>query len=390
MNLEKFPVTYLSLLPLKIREELLWRLPIADMCLLEDTEYVEGFEDIAAYWKYPCEELRGIEAEDIDTIRNEMKWDNTEYAKAVLYSHVATALIGCLFEDVSFWLPFRSSLNPYDKNTLIPFLYAVRKPLPSDECGLLFPTRYYDKNILTSKKDIINAVIDCFKGELPKIMSDIYVCEAIDDEYYELLTNVVCLGIHGELCEQPSFDFIKQVVQRCTCLEMAFLEGDSLNPDSADELVTFLSTQVSFLSRFQLLTIRAHGSYEYTCSRENLDKLVMAYFSAPTTHLQKIVIVSTEIKSSDSEVCSTIDQCYAQFKTIELEDCYFVLERESTRGAITQWLGQDISPLHIENSKDDEKNHWIFKIKAEQASFLGKKRKYSEVDNEEDSHHTDV
>ena len=169
---------------------------------------------------------------------------------------------------------------------------------------------------------------------------------------------------------------------------MVFLEGDLLNPDSADELVTFLSTQVSFLSRFQLLTIHAHG-YEYTLSRENLDKLVMAYFSAPTTHLQKIVIINTEIKSSNSEVCSTIDQCYAQFKTIELEDCCFVLEQESTRGAITQWLGQDISPLHIENSKDDRKNHWIFKIK-EQASFLGKKRKYSEVDNEEDSHHTDV
>ena len=88
-------------------------------------------------------------------------------------------------------------------------------------------------------------------------------------------------------------------------------------------------------------------------------------------------------------VLQLISAMHNSLKTIELEDCYFVLEQESTRGAITQWLGQDISPLHIENSKDDRKNHWIFKIK-EQASFLGKKRKYSEVDNEEDSHHTDV
>ena len=58
MNPEKFPVSYLSLLPLKMREELLWRLSIADLCLLEDTEYVEGFQDVVAYWKLPCRELQ--------------------------------------------------------------------------------------------------------------------------------------------------------------------------------------------------------------------------------------------------------------------------------------------------------------------------------------------
>ena len=57
MNLEQFPVSNLYLLPLKVREELLWRLPIADLCMLEDTEYVEGFHDMEAYWKLPCREL---------------------------------------------------------------------------------------------------------------------------------------------------------------------------------------------------------------------------------------------------------------------------------------------------------------------------------------------
>ena len=37
----------LPLLPLKVHEELLW-LSIADIRLLEDTEYVEGFQDMAA------------------------------------------------------------------------------------------------------------------------------------------------------------------------------------------------------------------------------------------------------------------------------------------------------------------------------------------------------
>ena len=70
MNLEKFPVSYPSLLPLKTREELLWRLSIADiLCQLEPTEYVKGFQDLAAYWKLPCEECQGIAAGNIDIIQ---------------------------------------------------------------------------------------------------------------------------------------------------------------------------------------------------------------------------------------------------------------------------------------------------------------------------------
>ena len=60
MNLEQFPVSCLSLLPLTVREELLWRLPIADLCMLEDTEYVEGFHDVASYWKLPCKDFRKV------------------------------------------------------------------------------------------------------------------------------------------------------------------------------------------------------------------------------------------------------------------------------------------------------------------------------------------
>ena len=104
MNLEKFPVSCLSLLPLEIREELLWRLPIADMCLLEDTEYVEGFQDMAAYWKLPCKEFQGHAPRDVDIISYE-EWDSVEYAKAILYGQVVTALIGCLYCEFFFHLP---------------------------------------------------------------------------------------------------------------------------------------------------------------------------------------------------------------------------------------------------------------------------------------------
>lgn len=86
---------------------------------------------------------------------------------------------------------------------------------------------------------------------------------------------------------------------------------------------TFLLTQVSFLSRFQLLKILTNMS-EYTVLQENLNKLVTAYFSAPTTHLQKIQITDTEIKSYDGDVCPVIDHCYLQYKIIQLDNSIYL------------------------------------------------------------------
>ena len=100
---------------------------------------------MAAYWKHPCEDFQGIAAGDIDIIHYEKEQDDTEYAKAILCGQpVVTALIGCLYDEFYFHLPFHDILDPYDKSTLIPFLYAVQKPLPCDKWG---------KSILTSRKD---------------------------------------------------------------------------------------------------------------------------------------------------------------------------------------------------------------------------------------------
>ena len=53
-------------------------------------------------------------------------------------------------------------------------------------------------------------------------MAEIYLYEDVDNEYYELLTNVVFLGVHGGVFEQPSSNFVEEVVQRSTCLEIFF------------------------------------------------------------------------------------------------------------------------------------------------------------------------
>ena len=383
MNMEKFPVSHLSLLPLKIREELLWRLPVADICQLEDTEYVDGFRDMAAYWKLPCEEFHRTSPEDADIARYVEEWDSAEYAKAILYGQVVTALMGCLYDDFFFHLPFDDKLNPRKKGAMILFLYSVRKPIVGDNSGCehTFPPRYCKKRNLTVKMDVINAVLGCFKEKLPKILAEVHLYEDIDDEYYDLLDKVVYLGIRGGVF--PSSNFVEQIVKRSVSLEVVILEGyrnrepmsrphlwalkeSSCLDDatSVNKLITFFSTQASFLSHFRILKILTTNHFGYKCTslQENLNKFKMAYFSAPTTHLQKIVIaVSDTVLKSNNSVCPVIDQRYLEFKIFELEHCHFALKQKSTHRAIVQ--------------------KWA-------PGLLGRKRRHLEEDNKDGSHHS--
>ena len=48
-TLEEYLPSYLALLPLSLRKEILWRLPMADVCKLEDIEFVKGIKT-EDYW----------------------------------------------------------------------------------------------------------------------------------------------------------------------------------------------------------------------------------------------------------------------------------------------------------------------------------------------------
>ena len=50
MNLEQFPIVSLALLPLKTRWNLLWNLPLADVCQLEITQFASGI-CMEKYWQ---------------------------------------------------------------------------------------------------------------------------------------------------------------------------------------------------------------------------------------------------------------------------------------------------------------------------------------------------
>ena len=409
MNLEKFPVGYLSLLPLKVREELLWRLPVADLCLLEDTEYVDGFRDVAAYWKLPFQDFMKVVQLHADVARYvEAEWNGAEYAKAILYGQVTVIASGCLYQPFidfvhySICLPFNGSLDPNVKDVVVPLLYAVRKPLVG-KCGLAFPPHYRDKDRITwsskrgivnsmwcSDKFIVNSVRGCFKPGFPKIMLQVYIREDIDSEYFDLLDEVALIATSYAGFSQPNVRLVEHVVHRSSCLEVIILDSwlksefELDNEQAAlNRFLKFLSTQDGFLSRFRLLVIAQKRAY-YTIFQENLGPLITAYFSAPTTHPQKIEITGAKIKSYDTDVAPLIDQRYVQFKTIALKGCcyMYVSMGKFSPKAIKEWLGEDVSMLN-EDKEESSVDSLTFKVREKATDLPGKKRKHSEVDGED-------
>ena len=176
MHLEQLPVSQLSLLPLTTRKELLLQLPIADVCQLEDENFVEGI-DMREFWQSQCTEYSYRRMEILRYAKE--KWTNAECYRCLLYGKIASYVI----DNSSFTHSLRD---------LLYFLYCVRKvdgckdvvswlyQTSKNACQLVFPPRYtaYIQEIESSwlypkkdaREDVIKAVVSCFRGKLPKIL----------------------------------------------------------------------------------------------------------------------------------------------------------------------------------------------------------------------------
>ena len=163
MHLEQLPVSQLSLLPLTTRKELLLKLPIADICQLEDKKFVEGIDmrefwgdakmDFYSFWPAhfsPSHYSWGLGSPQPSLM--EIYSSDTELCRSLLYGGVAQVVLR----------PDLINLN------VLSFLYCVRK---SDGCcQLVFPPRYVQQNKFDSTEDVIEAVVSCFRGKLPRIL----------------------------------------------------------------------------------------------------------------------------------------------------------------------------------------------------------------------------
>ena len=375
MHLDKLSVSHLSLLPLYIRKELLWHLPLADVCQLEGTKFTEGL-DMAAYWRYPFDQQGfDIDCWGIDKVYYFHEWGATEYERAVLYGLLTAYTFGSEYlQDGDFY--FRSPLLKDGQLDALTFLYAVRRPIEScGPCDVRFPSRYTRTAIYPGRQLDVDEVVRCFgrhKGELPKIFVTIGILHNPNLEYVHFLYEVVYVSFQGYPLENQGLEFVKAVIKEAANLEMFILDqwGEDDDLLSLDEFCNFLSSQISFLSKFRQLKIHCSISFlGFIVAQKSFNQLITAYFAAPTDHMQKLEFSHIKVKCSDD--CSpTVDQNYLQFKTIEFDDmCQFV--RDATPTAISHWLGQSISKLET----TVERGTCLFKVDKETVGCNTQKRK---------------
>lgn len=397
MHMEEFPVSFLSLLPLSTRKELLTRMPVADVCLrLVDTRFVEGI-DMEAYWKLPCK-LGEVKESDIYV----EEWGKTKYAKAVFYGRVANVVIGCL-RHFSFYTPSPrciarmlgtdndERINAYggrkfdmrvlrkEDNDLIRSLYGVRK-FDGTECNFVIPPRYHDKSESFLSGEMIAAAVSCFNGELPKILRMdmvVFDMEFDDPGYVDFLRELRVLRVLVEVVE-----FAQVVLKKATQLEMLIIRGAmgvkhtaKYIAKSLNKFFTDLSSHPTFWSNFRALRLDAHSSESFTVSQKNFDQLITAYLSTPTDHAQKVRFSNSDIVAHDTCPSPKInDESYLHFKTIELDNCRFVSKCHTTPETVSHWLGRGINVL--------EDGLRLCSFKVSDNSSLARKCRYPEIESE--------
>ena len=399
MHLEEFPVNHLSLLPLSTRRELLYQLPIADICLrLENTEFTAGL-DMTAFWKSTWEDSDAGMAPygDNDMESYKERWDSTDYVRAMVYGLVATCAMGHL-RTGEYW--FNSPLYrnrpdgiPESGMMAFPLLYAVRKPSDVDAhcgCELKFPLRYSHKSDKEDKHLTVYEVVNNFsheRSEFPKIFPEIEIMNDICLDNVFFLRDAVYVGIKGYPLAE-GFEFLKAAIKEATNLEVLLLdhwgEDDEWEVKFFDELCSYLSSCRSFLSNFRLFKmLPSTFSKGFVVSRKNFNKLIAAYFAAPTDHVQKMEFHMIKIQCYDVtfESFPEVDHRYLPFKIVKFDKtCKFVSEYKPTPQTISHWLGQSISVLDNDSIFNDT-GSCSFEVQ-DNTSGQSRKRKHSEIDQQ--------
>ena len=265
MYLEEFPVSHLSLLPLSTRRDLLWRLPVADVCLrLENTDFTTGL-NMEFFWKSTWKDAGpDVAGSSYDShVRTYFQsWDRAEYARAILYGLTATMVIGQLRAgDFAFYSPhFGQDRTGYYENQgmpVYPLFYAVRKPFSDDpgspgrfsSCNLIFPNWYIEKSN-KHDSDLMECEVVNFFGhnsdELPRIIPELYiVTQQINMEHVEFMKLYI---IDGSPFEEHGLRFLKAVLKEATNLEVFILDHWS---EEGEWEVKFFDEFCAILPSFQ-------------------------------------------------------------------------------------------------------------------------------------------
>ena len=341
MHLEEFPSNHLSLLPLSLRKEILWSVPIADVCKLEGTGFVNSI-DRKDFWSDTFYEMDSFASPE--TYKNiqkyiKEKWNSADLAREVVYGQIFGVGLGFYSIDhTGFYIDYES-----DVNSMMSLMYGVRRRrkwcygMVSQFCHEIPPRYQHCVSSCDSLEKFVDATINCFCGDLPTY----FFVEEIDEitcgdlvKYIPFLRNLRVFGVLSEAFGPTFQERIVAVVEAAVNLEafiVVCIPRDDLAPLSLDWLFLELTKCPSFLSSMHLFNV--HGICDpdiecYTVSYETLKTLVEAFLSSSTDHAQAIHLSEVTITCTSLQDPSTLVphvECSAK-KTIELNDCKFIVK----------------------------------------------------------------
>ena len=339
MHFEKFPMEYLSSLPLHYRWAILYRLPIADVCQLENTEFVRNL-DLFDYWRSIFSKEDGCIHPDYSheytrEYFDEQWSDRASVEKSIAYGKVVangSLIHAALQANNSFWM-----------NSIASILYGIRKEDGSQHNGDCFVEtvvksshKFPPRNLKYKGKNLVESAVHCFKGNLPTFfhISDIdeSSCGHLR-KYIPYLKNLRYLGlcIDSHNFGPPIQDIVLEIVRTATNLEVLSMKQST--PLSLDEFFSGLSKCSTFLSKMHLLRIL--GAYSHVnldlvplcLSFDTFKKLIDAYLATKVNHHQVIhfedILIGWNIQQAFPDVDSS------GTKIIELSSCELVVETNS-------------------------------------------------------------
>lgn len=266
------------------------------------------------------------------------------------------------------------------RNQTVKFLYGIRNFIVTDvniyktqryHNSLSFPPRYRDKADIHRTEDIIEVIISCFRGELPKILVNLLKC-SLHSEYIHLLCDLRYLSIVGVRPKESVYEsltFACDVVKQSTHLEVLSLHGRSYvqgyfesDPLSLDYLCSELSHHPTYWPNMRILEI-LDCCPGYTVSQEIFDQLISAYLSAPTHCAQRVTLVGASVLSDHEHQSLSFDHDYLQFKTIKLVNCQFILKHRaiSFKTILASWIGQEIIVVEEDDNNIDAVSFQVVK-----------------------------
>ena len=189
-------MVFLSLLPVRLRWKLLWSLPIADVCRLEETSFFEGMA-MEEFWSTLCHSGT-MEKDTAEKYANEL--GKARFTKAYCYSQVAHVIVHKC-NDLYIFTGQHPKRLPTNKEIVFPVLYAIRKftalkKRPEiDWCDFVYPSRYSkysleERDAVVTSEQEIKAAIECFNG-YPQ-----FLC-ASSSKIYKDDPEVMCHFLHN-------------------------------------------------------------------------------------------------------------------------------------------------------------------------------------------------